>query len=185
MSTTDVSTLWDVQNGRGDWAISGADLQSGNDLITALFISIFTDRSALASDVIPDGSNDRRGWLGDLGEDVPIGSRLWLLDRAKQTPDTLARAKEYIAEALQWMIDDGVAGSIDLYVEWTKPGMLGCKVTLYQPGKKAPTFLEFNWAWQPAAVAAQVYVTAPAPAVGTSLDHSQASNSGFLLGAMG
>jgi len=145
---SDIATIWDVANGRGDWAMDEADLAAGNDLPTALLISLFTDRSALPDDVIPDGTNDRRGWLGDLDEDYPIGSRLWLLDRAKQTDETLARAKEYMAEALQWMIDDGVAGSIDIYAEWTRPGMLGARITVYQPAKGAQSTLKFDWAWQ-------------------------------------
>lgn len=145
---TDIATIWDPVSGRGDWAMAGADLASGNDLVTAVLISLFTDRSAHEDDVIPDGSTDRRGWLGDEGETVPIGSRLWLLARRKETAQTLADAKTYMAEALQWLIDDGVAGSIDIYAEWSKPAFMGARITIYQPGKAAPVMMNFTWAWQ-------------------------------------
>lgn len=145
---TDIATIWDTANGRGDWQLSGADLASGDDLATAVLISLFTDRSANVDDVIPDGTTDRRGWWGDQGENYPIGSRLWLLERAKQTSETLARAKDYMAEALQWLIDDGVAASIDIYAEWSAPGLLGAQITIHKPGIAGSTTLNFSWAWQ-------------------------------------
>src|SRR5579875_2938906 len=83
----DITTFWDPQSGRGDWALAGAQLARGDDLITSVAISLFTDRIANADDPIPDGSTDPRGWWGDLDETYPIGSRLWLLDRSKATPD--------------------------------------------------------------------------------------------------
>ena len=69
-----------------------------------MLISLFTDRLAAADDVIPDNTNDRRGWWGDLGEDFLIGSRLWLLARAKLTSDVPLKCKDYITEALAWML---------------------------------------------------------------------------------
>lgn len=39
------------------------------------------------------------------------------MERAKTTADVIPRLKEYDLEALQWMIDDGVAAKIDVEVE--------------------------------------------------------------------
>jgi phage gp46-like protein len=58
----------------------------------------------------------------------------------------LNKAKGYIVEALQWMIDDGLAASIDVMTEWTKPNMLGAQVTLNQSAGK-PIILDYSWAW--------------------------------------
>ena len=58
---------------------------SNLDLQTAILISLFTDAQASPDDMIQDGSGDPRGWWGDLGSSKPIGSKLWLLGRAKQT----------------------------------------------------------------------------------------------------
>jgi len=59
---TDTATLWDIPNPRGGWHLIGPALQIGNDLTTAMLISLFTDRQARDENVIPDGSDDPRGW---------------------------------------------------------------------------------------------------------------------------
>lgn len=144
---SDTTTVWDVANARGDWQQAGALLTTGDDLATSILISLFTDRQAAPEDVIPDGSGDPRGWWGDLGETTPIGSRLWLLSREKQTQQTLQRAYDYIVEAVQWLIDDGVVAKFDVYVEWTKASELGAQVVAYkQDGSTVAT--AYSWAWQ-------------------------------------
>jgi phage gp46-like protein len=143
---SDLTTTWDVANSQGDWVSSGADLQSGDDLATAVIISLFTDRLANASDAIPDGSSDRRGWWGDLDQDIPIGSRLWLLARSKLTAGVAVTAKGYIAEALKWLLDDGVAAAVDVVTAIVAPNMLTAQITIRQSsgGQRS---LSFNWAW--------------------------------------
>ncbi len=126
--------------------MSGVLLASGNDLETAILISLFTDRRASPDDEIPDGTSDPRGWWGDLGADVPIGSRLWLLSRAKQTAETLQRANDYIIEALQWLIDDGVVVKFDVTVEWTDLSRLGARIVAHKSdGSK--TAVAYTSAW--------------------------------------
>jgi phage gp46-like protein len=121
----DISTVWDVQRMHGDWVLHGPALQSGDDLQTAVLISLFTDRLALPSDVTTDG--DRRGWWGDDPK-YPIGSRLWLLDRVKGPQDVPQRAQDYAAEALQWLIDDGVVARFDIAAQWITPDRLDLSV---------------------------------------------------------
>lgn len=108
-----------------DLALSGYDLTTEDGLRTAVIISLFTDRRAEADDEIPDGSDDRRGWWAGS-----LGSRLWLLARAKEMPDTLARARAYAIEALQWLIDDDVATAVDVTAEWARRGVLGLRVVI-------------------------------------------------------
>ena len=141
---SDTSTLWSFLQGLGDWALTGNRLQTGNDLETAVLISLFTDREAGPDDVIVDGTDDPRGWWGDSGEDVKIGSRLWLLARSKQENEVLAKAKEYIDEALQWLIDDGVVVRFEVTTEWASRGMLGAKIVAYQ---KDGSMLAMNYSW--------------------------------------
>jgi phage gp46-like protein len=144
---TDTTTIWNRDLSRGDWALAGADLQTGSDFESAILISLFTDREANPDDEIPDGTGDPRGWVGDQGQDYKIGSRLWLLARAKQTTETLQRASDYIAEALQWLLDDGVVARFDITVEWTRPAMLGARILAYQPNGNA-TPMNFSWVWK-------------------------------------
>jgi phage gp46-like protein len=142
----DITTVWDVMRSRGDWVISGADLLSGDDLSSAILISAFTDRTALPDDAIPDGTTDPRGWWGDISQLYPIGSRLWLLDRAKQTNETLRRAYDYLTECLQWLIDDGVVARFDIQVEWTRQSMLGALI-IARRNDGTTQATAFAWAW--------------------------------------
>ena len=119
-----------------DFDILNADLATDDGLQTALLISLFSDRLANADDVLPAGS-DRRGWWGDAYADVPgdlIGSRLWLLDRAKQVPATLVAAEAYAQEALAWMIEDVVAASVTCTASFPQLGYLGLGVVVTKPG---------------------------------------------------
>jgi len=119
----------------GDLTVSGGDLASDMGLETAVLLSLFLDREAEADDRLPDGSDDRRGWWADaygLAGDR-VGSRLWLLDREKQLPEVRERAREYAEEALAWLVEDGVAQSVAVSAEWTRPGMLGLLVDIRKP----------------------------------------------------
>lgn len=140
----DITITWSLADGRGDWTIvAGADIDTGDDLANAILLSLFTDRPALKDDVIPDGTTDRRGWWGDQ----ELGSRLWLLERAKQTTETLQRARDYIAEALQWLVEDGVVARFDIEAAWLRRSTLGARVTAFRTDGRTVA-LSYSWAWQ-------------------------------------
>jgi phage gp46-like protein len=143
---SDTSTVWNPNLQYGDWVLVGTNLQTGNDVETAVLISLFTDRLASPDDQIPDGTNDPRGWVGDLGQSVLIGSRLWLLSRSKLTPQVAATVQSMAAEALQWMIDDSVVASFDISTEIVLPKQLSLRVIAYkQDGTKIA--MDFTNAW--------------------------------------
>lgn len=143
---TDIRTTWVVQTGTGDWSIAGGALASGDDLSTAVLISLFTDRQANDDDTPPDGGGDRRGWWGDKDEAVPIGSRLWLLDRERLTQAVANTAKIYMQEALQWLISDEVASGVVVAVVIASSSQLNSLITITrQDGAVVP--LQFNWVW--------------------------------------
>jgi phage gp46-like protein len=149
----DIALVYDNEMMQGDIELNsdGNDLLADNGLTTAVYISLFTDARADEDDaVVNDG--ELRGWWADLtmvGD--KIGSRLWLLDRAKTTPSTVAAAVEYAEEALQWMVDDGVVARIECAAERQKKDnntyMLALRVTLYHADGKN-TVLEFNDLWE-------------------------------------
>lgn len=115
-----------------DVDVSRADLVADESLTTAVVLSLMTDRTALASDV-PVGE-DRRGWWADAFTDRDgdhFGSRLWLLAREKQLPQTLVRAEAYVREALQWVVDDGLASGMDVAVFAPQRGWLIAQVVLH------------------------------------------------------
>ena len=144
---TDISTTWIVESGTGDWSISGGALASGDDLASAVLISLFTDRIADADDVPPDGGSDRRGWWGDQGEDVPIGSRLWLLDRSRLDAKVANTAQIYIKEALQWLIDDQIAASVVVATSLGGRNTLYAIVTVTRSDGTSVS-LKYGWVWQ-------------------------------------
>lgn len=143
----DIATIWQPAEGRGDWVLAGPDLAKDQDLATAVLISLFTDRRADPDDRIPDGSRDPRGWWGDAGRARPLGSKLWLLERAKQTEATRLAAKDYVDEALAWMIEDGVAAAVTTTVVWQRAGLLAIEVLIDEPDGRQQVF-NYQWAWE-------------------------------------
>lgn len=125
-----------------------ADLSSDASLTTAIILSLMTDRTAQASEV--DAGADRRGWWADAysADGDQFGSRLWLLEREKQTATTLARARAYVAEALQWLVDDSFATAVDVVVFAPQRGWLVAQVGLQIDGDARRYRFEWNDAAQ-------------------------------------
>lgn len=133
-----------------DLLVENNDLVRDDGLRTAMLVSMFTDRRAHENERLPDGETDPRGWWADTFPDVPgdeTGSRLWLLHREKQTAETAARARLYAMEALQWLIEDGVATNLDVSASWTAPGVLTIEVIVYRPGDVREVFT-FDDVWK-------------------------------------
>lgn len=144
---SDLSLSWDADLSEADLALAGLDLATDPSLKTAVIISLFSDRRASADDVLPDAGADPRGWWGDSFADADgdqIGSRLWLLRRAKRVPETLSRAIEYAKEALAWMVDDGVASSVSATAEWFGDSGMALTVEIFRPSAAPAQFL-FVW----------------------------------------
>jgi len=132
---TDVILAWDPGSLRADLSLAQGDIAVDSGLQTAVIVSLFTDRLAAADDRLPTDDGNRRGWWGDLGLAMAaapdqIGSRLWLLTREKATEATRQRAMAYIREALQWLIDDGIAARVDLATAWGGIDRLDIAVTI-------------------------------------------------------
>jgi len=140
---SDIKTVW--VNGYGEWVIEDGALASADDLETAVFISVFSDRQADAADAIPDGTTNRRGWWGDVDQDVKLGSRLWLLSRSILDDEVAKEAALYIKEGLQWMIDDEVAQSVAVTstIVGTRQLSLGVTVTRTSGTRQ----FQYAWAW--------------------------------------
>ncbi len=147
----DISLVYTPAPGGGlglfDLAMNGSDLAQGNDLLSAVLLSLFTNRLAEPDDVLPDSTQDRQGWWGDdfaAVEGDLIGSRLWLLCREKQTNETLVQAQEYVTEALQWLIDDGVVASINCNVTFPRMNWLGIQIQFIHSDGTSSQY-EFLW----------------------------------------
>lgn len=135
----DIRVVWNAEAMTGDWLLSPPDLDGSSELVTAVAISLFTHRTAGEDDTmagLPVGN--RRGWWADheaaalYAGATPIGSRLWLLSREKQTEETRLRAEDYIREALAWMLDVRIADRVDVVCAWFAPERLGAEITIYR-----------------------------------------------------
>lgn len=142
-----------IDRQRADVTLDGPDLKGGDDLISAVVISVFSDRRA-ASDDRTEGPY-RGGWWGDSFPDVEgdrIGSRLWLLAREKQTDETLTRAREYVLESLDWMLADGAARAVEVETAWIREQVMGCGIEITKPDWTKTTF-RFEIPWKQRAAA--------------------------------
>ncbi|WP_165681395.1 phage GP46 family protein [Metapseudomonas otitidis] len=145
---SDIALVW---NGtEADLAIEGGDLVLEEGLQTAAVISLFSDRRARLDDVLPADDGDRRGWVGDAWPRVDgdqIGSRLWLLNREKDIPETLRRAREYARESLAWLIEDGIGASLDVQASVPMRGVLRLELTVNR--RDGSTFNhQFDTLWE-------------------------------------
>lgn len=94
-----------------DMRLVDGDLVREEGFHTQVLIALFSDGySPEAND--DDVFSNRRGFWGDMLLERPLGSKLWLLARAKLDETTEALWKQYVEEALQFMLDDGQAKSI-------------------------------------------------------------------------
>ena len=146
---TDIRTVW-IDGQSGDWRMASNPpglLEAEAGLETAVLLSLFTDRRAADSDELPAGETDPRGWWGEVfaeADDPPLGSRLWLLAREKQTTEVLARARLYAEEALEWLVADKVARSLSVATEWIGRGVMSIDVKITRPGGAGSRFA-FIW----------------------------------------
>lgn len=106
--------------------------------ITPILLSVGVDRRASHDDELPEGRSqflapisfsERRGALLDglnaAGE--MAGSKLWLLERAKETETTRQLAEYYLAECLAWAeTETGTPAEIEVW--WLRSGVLAYRV---------------------------------------------------------
>lgn len=115
--------------------IENGDIAADDGLQTAVTISLFTDQR-VSTDELPSGEDSKRGWWGDAFPTVDqdqIGSKLWLLERSKRTAETLRKFQDYCAEALNWLIDDGVAAKIEVVASYDENNHLVADITITKP----------------------------------------------------
>lgn len=148
----DIRTVFiDLDRG-ADYAIEAMLLQQDEGLDTAVILSLLTDARAEDDDMIPGGSEDKRGaWVDSFSEveGDKFGSRLWLLEREKLLPETVNRVREYCQEALNWMVRDGVAKAVNVTASIIRNyplGIIGADIDIVKPDGSTTRF-KFDKLW--------------------------------------
>jgi phage gp46-like protein len=135
----DLGLFFDAATRRADLAL-GSDWQPVLDetAVTPMLVAIGSDRLADPDDPLPAGRSElnqpalaaRRGWPGDAldASGRRLGSKVWLLDRAKATEETRAMFEFWLREALAWAVAEGRL--VKIAVSWERPGLLGFAVAV-------------------------------------------------------
>lgn len=139
MAFLDVALTYDPQARACDLAFGeDGDLVLDDTSVTAMLMSVGLDRRAAADDELPAGRSrflapasfsERRGCPGDALDPFGqfTGSRVWLLDRAKQTETTRQLFEFWLKEALDWATSEtGRAAEVE--AEWRGTGVLVWRV---------------------------------------------------------
>lgn len=135
----DIALVYDREARRCDLALGDdGDLVIDETPITPILLSVGLDRRAEPDDELPQGRtrfltpatfSERRGSAGDAldPKGKRAGSRIWLLDRAKETEATRLLFEHWLAECLEWAeVETGVPAEIE--VEWIRPQTLAWRV---------------------------------------------------------
>ena len=134
--------FYDPARGTFDLALTPAGgldpgIGNGGALEASVWVSLFTDALADPADMTPDLGGDRRGWWGDSGRaaDARMGSLLWLHMREKKTETVRLKVENAAREALQWLIDDGIASDVTVAASFPSAprDALALVVTLTEP----------------------------------------------------
>lgn len=131
-----------------DLAIAGGDLVMGDDLQTAVGLSLFVNRRddnpLFDSEVL----NSNQGWWGDVVRESPLGSLLWKYRRSKALSSVSELARAASVDALNWLVEEGVAESVDVEAFWEDKtgGTMILRITINKPSGDTDAF-KYQFAW--------------------------------------
>lgn len=135
-----------------DLVIEGNDLKIDESLETAVIVSIFSDARVTKEELGSPANDDAslRGWWGDMfppvENDVVLGSKFWLLQRGKITRQVLLSVQQSMKEALQWMIEDDIAETVEVLVERDSRNIGQVNIGVFITRKFVdPTLYDFIW----------------------------------------
>lgn len=115
---SDFSFIIQPNKTTADIEIENGDFKVGNFLETAVLVSLLSNRRATDDELNTYSRGNSKPelnqglWIDTYRGGIQYGSGFWLLYREKREQTTLSRFEDYSIEALQWLVDDGVAKSI-------------------------------------------------------------------------
>jgi phage gp46-like protein len=145
----DIGLYWSDNSSSVDLNLYQNDLAKDAGLATAISIALFTDRLLPDGVILPLGQSDRAGWWGDASPPTDgdlIGSRLWSLSREKISKNILRQAETLAREALQWLLDDGIAASLAVSAVALASG-IGLAIEILRPTTTEKSKFKFDLTW--------------------------------------
>lgn len=99
--------VWDPTTQTGSWGIDPEteDLTAKDPVSSAVILALFTDKPLPVETSLASQKATWHGNAFDADEEAELGSFLWTLDRSFADDQVILRAKSYISEALQPLID--------------------------------------------------------------------------------
>ena len=128
-----------------DLVIENGDLKADTGLQNAVLISLWSNRFVRKED-LPTGEADQMGWWADtvsIPSTDEIGSQLWVAERSKVLQATANRMKDFAEQALQWLIEGGVAQSFNVSVA-VENGEIVLTINIISPQEDTFPF-KFVW----------------------------------------
>lgn len=147
----DIGLYWDNDNQCVDWkwstetnnGITITDIDSDNDLESYIILRLFTNRRAESSWTTT--TNKEGWWYDQLDTQGLTGSRLWQLWYLPVTDSDSyeSRANDLVREALQTMIDDNIADTIDINCNLQGSKQLNINIMITKTGNSQ----SFSYIW--------------------------------------
>lgn len=120
----------------------GKDFESVEGFETAIGTSVFTEAREKEGNV-PDAFR-RGGWSGNiltlLDDNFELGSTLWALV-SRMIQDTFDLAADKTRICLQWMLDDGIADTINVQVTPVDNRTARIKIDLFKDLNKVGSYI--------------------------------------------
>lgn len=145
---SDLQILYDKKNSIFDLVLLDGDLALDQGLESSLLVSLFSD-SLIDQDELPFQETKLRGWWAD-GVDETLndstGSKLWLLDRAKQNDENLTLAQTFAEQATQWLLDDVISSEIEVSTSYLESGVIEIDIDITKPQGNTVNY-KFDSTW--------------------------------------
>lgn len=116
-----------------DLNIVNGELELVNNFDTSLQMSVFCERRADGSEVLPP--QNRRGWWGNTISNIlgfEIGSKIWIYYQSRLDQTVLNRIVNAAQEATQWFVDEGYLDKVEVDGEVVGDGIVRLIFKLYR-----------------------------------------------------
>jgi len=141
----DIKVFFNISN-YGEWCdvvIENGDLIKEDGFETAILISLFSDAYVKEPGKL---FREKRGWWAEKLFNKENGSKWWILERSNITRQTLRLMEQYGKDALQWMIDDGIAVKIEDLAIKRENNIVDFYLVIYRQNQEPWKMkFEFNW----------------------------------------